>query len=277
MVPTQNGRILAEAERAPTTIEWHLAWNLTRLYPWALFLLVLAVRTWSHRSHLWVVVPVAAVQGVLVLGGLVFDYTSDNDLFCVVEALGAFAIGLGTLWLLFDVLPHSGRFGSRVWAAVIPAAMGVLAAVLASMPELNGGTLAGCVASVVPAVLLALGMGVAARGLRYDDSLRGFAGRLLFFLVAVPFLIGLAAVGVGYLVLAGIPWNAGEVLPSLAALGLLLGLVSWGLVFPFLMLAFLNEWSYGRFCAFWGVEQEVLPPTGAPDLHRRGARLGRMM
>jgi hypothetical protein len=259
---------LGTKQGPPASFVWTLPNLLPLLLPWLAVLALLALPSNRNGRAWWIWAPLVALA-LLGAGLEAAAEAADNDgLSDVVQAVGVASFGLGAIWLLGAGLARQRRALSIVLVALAFAAVSLLAFVVSPVSEQVWD-----LTQWVPAVLLYLLLFSIGSGLAYAGALNltGWLCRRRFSRWRVSLLLPLW-LWVMWLVSGGVlgcvvalgfgerfEWVALLVLP------LVLALVSFGMILPFLILSFTSEFYRERLKDLLRLpDAEPSPPLPTP-------------
>ena len=231
--------------------DWKFYYNLPAMGLWVVLVLaIVLVKDNRNIRALAVLIPLAVVYlGWMVLGLLLGMDSSAKSLFDQVAA--SLAIGLAVLWLLGHKIGKRNRFISFLLAFII---MAVVAAVgMLSYGGLNISQEAIVGAILFGVLMLAMLVGIVMAGVccrkRYGPwrfmlwlGLWTVAGGLVLVLVYFVVIMLIFRIGGGLDMEMLI-----RMLPQMLIAGVVVGAISYGLVIPYMVLAFRSKLYRERF------------------------------
>jgi hypothetical protein len=198
------------------------------------------------------------------------------------EGVRAFALGLGVVWLLMDLLVATfRRLCVRLGAiAAVLAVTGALEAACSfGVGEFSEGTAVGALFSVAAAVVFVSAIRIVVKTSRDPGSYLGFMLRLLTFTTLLP-MVAIVLVGVlPTLVFDAFGVDPGEILLAAPIISFLFGLVLSFAAVPFAALSFMNESFLARFTACFelGIADAASMGPDERALLKPKRKLGSMM
>ena len=238
------------AEQGPAAVfVWTLPNLLPLLLPWLAVLGLLALPSNRNARAWWIWVPLAALA--LLGAGLeaAFDAESNDGLGFCVQVAHAASFGLAAIWLLGAVLARRGRALGVVLMALAFAAVSLLALVVSPLREQLWDLRRWEPAILLYLLLFWIGSGLVIAGalnLTGWMSRRRFSGvrvslRLLFWLWVMWLVLG-GLLGCVVTLVSGESVEWVELLMGTVVLSL----VSFALILPFLLLSFTGSFYRER-------------------------------
>jgi hypothetical protein len=231
----------------------HFVWTMPNLLPlllpWLVVLALLALPLNRNGRAWWIWAPLVTLA--LIGAGLeaAAQAANNDELSDVVQAVCVTSFGLGAIWLLAASLARRCRALSLVLVALAFAAVSLLAFAVSPVSEQVWD-----LRQLVPAVLLYLLLSAVATGLVFAGALNltGWLCRKRFSRWRVSLLLPLW-LWVMWLLSGGVLGCVGSLgfgesfeWVALLMLSLVLALVSYGMIFPFLILSFTSSFYRER-------------------------------
>jgi hypothetical protein len=254
---------LGNKDGVPANFNWTPPSIIPVLLPWAAVLLLLVLPVNRCALAWWVLVPLGAVAGLDLLVRPVLSSVPSEALEFFSQAFTSLAFGVAAMWLAAPYLSRLPRVGVFFLALVVLGLASVFAYACRSDWESNGRETFAFLAFLACGALIAtLAMSLAALLCRKRYSPFRLSLWMAVFLaagwvlIASPFVVFASVAGGGEQVWVALPFV------------LLLALLTFVVVMPFFLLAFVESHYRQRLLALWhlpGAAESPPPEPTAPS------------
>jgi len=270
-VASQDLGELGAKDSEPVTYNWKWHYNIPGLLVWVILILPLVlVRANRNRRVLLLAVPLSIANMLwIVLASLTRMQSAQKEMFTT--AFWSLSAGFAVVWLLGEKIGNRKRYVTFLLALAAMTATALAGALSCGIAELDNEALGTAILLAVPIVTVLFSFVLS--GWRC----RKFYSGLRFILWEAVWCVGACIAAVCILVVvvlivqSGAPSNWTLVLIQIPIVGVILGLLCYALVLPFVILALKSPFFYRRFYACMRLQS--MPATIGPDA-RAGCRGG---
>jgi hypothetical protein len=253
---------LGAKQGAPVGYDWVMPSLMPQVLPLLAILALLMLKPNRCASAWWILVPLACVGGVACLPEPVLEFLPSSQFEIFLELIGALGFGLAAVWLLSSYLGWKHRMLAFLGTLLVQGVFGTFACLVRQGSEgLGAETLQ--IGMFLTASVLVIAVALTLTGL----VCRGRYGwlRLSLWLMAALVVIWLLVIG-PFFVIALI--SSGGSVPVLALFGFVGAAagITFGVLLPFLVLSFANEFYRERLKALLHLGRAAMPPVITPQM-----------